>query len=694
MPFLDFIVQATESVGERFSKFTEGWDPSSLLGDALEGLTSTALVDPLMEAIVTFFYKHVADNFILLIDFLLSQFSPSSNFAYEMFGITDGYNSPLFNVFYYIATALLFSIFVFNLICISFGPVIDQKNGVFESVERLLVSAVLILAIRPFLGLLNTTADSIADLTSATIISGLSLTNTGVFDALDRKFTAIFLGLFLIILFLAILIEFIKLVLSIVERYIVVFLLHIASPVGACFFVSRSTSSICSNYIRMYIAQLFLLIMNKFFLYMFVEAVGQLAFLSFIGCLSLIAFLKCAQRIDGYMKSLGLSVAQTGRTLLGSLGGGIIAMGAMIKGGRSGAGFIGQRLAVAGAKSGDFGMTRVGTLIKGFSTGQPVPEAKSFSTFGELGGFANISSENAKANKAFLNLLQSGNYRTAMNAPARLQTSAIKSAFTAEGDDIFKSATGFHTKDIKSAQVMYDGSIKGVIMHQATNGKSYSYNFTASPSSQGIGNNVASINGPGGKMYVSTSPTENNDFSGIEFSNLDFSQYHDSQVSEVASVTGAKIDNRMWQDMGVKSCIVNEDNILIARTANGDEVAACNLATGSSYYKGINSNPLVKNPLPPFSATDILSSPVARSLPAGASVIDNSFVVHDKSPANYHATFDWKSNTESGQAIIKRPAPDDLLPGSKTHLVNMGKENGHYKVTIRPRKQSNTKVPK
>lgn len=101
MPFLDFIVQATESVGERFSKFTEGWDPSSLLGDALEGLTSTALVDPLMEAIVTFFYKHVADNFILLIDFLLSQFSPSSNFAYEMFGITDGYNSPLFNVFYY-----------------------------------------------------------------------------------------------------------------------------------------------------------------------------------------------------------------------------------------------------------------------------------------------------------------------------------------------------------------------------------------------------------------------------------------------------------------------------------------------------------------------------------------------------------------------------------------------------------------
>lgn len=26
MPFLDFIVQATESVGERFSKFTEGWE--------------------------------------------------------------------------------------------------------------------------------------------------------------------------------------------------------------------------------------------------------------------------------------------------------------------------------------------------------------------------------------------------------------------------------------------------------------------------------------------------------------------------------------------------------------------------------------------------------------------------------------------------------------------------------------------
>lgn len=694
MPLTDFFAGAAQSVGERFSKFTEGWDPSSLLGDALEGLTSTALIDPLMEAIVTFFYKHVADNFILLIDYLLSQFEPSSSFAYEMFGITDGYRSPLFNVFYYIATALLFSIFVFNLISISFGPVIDQKNGVMDSVSRFLISVVLILSIRPFLDLLNITADSIADLTSATIISGLSLTNTGVFDALDRKFTAIFLGLFLVILFLAIMIEFVKLILSIVERYIVVFLLHIASPVGACFFVSRATSSIFSNYIRMYVAQLFLLIMNKFFLYMFVEAVGQLAFLSFVGCLSLIAFLKCAQRIDGYMKSLGLSVAQTGSTLLGSLGGGVLAMGAMIKGGRSGSGIIGQGLTVAGAKSGDFGMARVGTLMKGFSSGQPVPEAKSFSTFGELGGFANTEAENAKVKKAFLNLLQSGNYKAAMNAPARLQTSAIKSAFIAEGNDIFKSATGFSSQNIKSAQVMYDGSIRGVVTHQATNGKSYSYDFTASPSSLGNGKNVTSINGPGGRMYISTSPSKGNDFSGMEFSNLDFSQYHDNQISEVASVTGANIDNRMWQDMGVKSCIVNEDNILIARNSAGNEVAAYNLATDSAYYKGINSNPLVKNPIQPFSASDVLSSPVSRSFPPGASVIADSFVVHDSTPANYYATFDWKSNTESGQAIIKRPVPDDLLSGSKTQLINMGKENGHYKVSVKTRKQSNTKVPK
>ena len=241
---------------------------------------------------------------------------------------------------------------------------------------------------------------------------------------------------------------------------------------------------------------------------------------------------------------------------------------------------------------------------------------------------------------------------------------------------------------------MYDGSIKGVVTHQATNGKSYSYDFTASPSSLGNGKNVTSINGPGGRMYISTSPSKGNDFSGMEFSNLDFSQYHDNQISEVASVTGANIDNRMWQDMGVKSCIVNEDNILIARNSAGNEVAAYNLATDSAYYKGINSNPLVKNPIQPFSAADVLSSPVSRSFPPGASVIADSFVVHDSTPANYYATFDWKTNTESGQAMIKRPVPDDLLSGSKAQLINMGKENGHYKVSVKTRKQSNTKVPK
>lgn len=160
--------------------------------------------------------------------------------------------------------------------------------------------------------------------------------------------------------------NYFKLLLEVVERYIVVGVLCYTSPLAYSMGASKTTGQVFKSWCRMVGSQLLMLIMNVWFLRAFSSSVGQ--FIGNGGALSTgkgsiflwlfcaIAFLKVAQRFDSYLATIGLNAAQTGtgfgmellvaaRALTGFGGGsfrsaGSVFRGSPVGGGGTGGGFF------------------------------------------------------------------------------------------------------------------------------------------------------------------------------------------------------------------------------------------------------------------------------------------------------------------------------------------------------------------
>ncbi len=135
---------------------------------------------------------------------------------------------------------------------------------------------------------------------------------------------AAFIGLFQLLIYWPLIKGFVKLYIEIVERYLVVVLLYFFFGAAAGTIVSNNTSNVFKSYMRMVASQIFLLFVNAALLSVFIDALLRKAFtVSIPNYIFGLAFLKVCQRIDSYMASLGLNVAQTGgQTLDAILGAG------------------------------------------------------------------------------------------------------------------------------------------------------------------------------------------------------------------------------------------------------------------------------------------------------------------------------------------------------------------------------------
>ena len=162
-------------------------------------------------------------------------------------------------------------------------------------------------------------------------MTGEDFTFAGVEQTLTNGLTTIvaaasMVGLILIlILLIALGWNYFKLLLETVERYIVVGVLCYTSPLAYSMGASKSTSNVFKSWCRMVGSQLLLLVMNVWFLRGFASSMGQ--FIGNGGALTTgkgsiflwmfcaLAYLKCAQRFDSYLSSIGLNVAQTGSSM-------------------------------------------------------------------------------------------------------------------------------------------------------------------------------------------------------------------------------------------------------------------------------------------------------------------------------------------------------------------------------------------
>ena len=235
-----------------------------------------------------------------------------------------------FGILQYTAWALLFLITVWQLFRAFGGPITDAENPL-TLVARSILFAVMIgyaqsifqmtldIARAPYTALMEVTM-TVEDFTFAGIEEALK---NGLVTIVAT--TSIVGTLLLVILEIALGWNYFKLLLETVERYVVVGVLCYTSPLAFAMGGSKETNSVFRSWCRMVGSQLILLIMNVWFLRAFGSSVGQ--FIGNGGALTngrgsiflwlfcALAFLKCAQRFDSYLSSIGLNVAQTGSSM-------------------------------------------------------------------------------------------------------------------------------------------------------------------------------------------------------------------------------------------------------------------------------------------------------------------------------------------------------------------------------------------
>ena len=272
-----------------------------------------------------------------------------------------------FSILQYFAWALIFIITVWQLFRVFGGPITEAENP-WHLMARSSIFAILIGYAKPiFLLVLDIARAPYTALMDASMDPG-DFTFAGIEQSLSNGLVTLIsvasvVGLILqLILLISLGWNYFKMLLEVVERYIVVGVLCYTSPLAFAMGGSKTTNQVFKSWCRMVGSQLLLLVMNVWFLRAFNSSVGQFAANGgalttgsgniFLWIFCALAFLKTAQKFDSYLASMGLSVAQTGssmgmevlmaaRVLGGFGGGGARSAGSVFRGGAAATGSAG-----------------------------------------------------------------------------------------------------------------------------------------------------------------------------------------------------------------------------------------------------------------------------------------------------------------------------------------------------------------
>ena len=247
-------------------------------------------------------------------------------------------SASFFPVFMWIALALVFIILIFSVMRSMFDSASKGEHPLRLAAGAVLAGTGVVYSYSIFImaeKVLNTLYRPIRNVfleLSKEGFSGLE-EDAGLHLFAEQDFlSSLAVTVISLIFFLAVIIQFTRLLLEAFERYIVMGLMFYTSPLAFSTLVSNETRIIFRSWIRMLISQFLLMALNLFFLGIFYSAFVNL-FSQFSVyeegtgylfkspadfmcrmCL-LIGWLTAGQKIDQHLRSLGLSVAQTGEGL-------------------------------------------------------------------------------------------------------------------------------------------------------------------------------------------------------------------------------------------------------------------------------------------------------------------------------------------------------------------------------------------
>lgn len=160
------------------------------------------------------------------------------------------------------------------------------------------------------------------------------------------------------------------------ERYFVATILLFFFPTFVPSIISNSTSNVFHSYCRMFLTQAGLLLANSVFMKIFIIVLTQRGWTSnLLGYVCGLAFVKFCMKIDAYLASMGLNVAQTGGGMMDSIGGSMFALTNALRIGQSVGGTVrrtGSAIAQKAVVNHNEGAYKVGQVLAGnFSQATP-----------------------------------------------------------------------------------------------------------------------------------------------------------------------------------------------------------------------------------------------------------------------------------------------------------------------------------
>jgi len=185
-----------------------------------------------------------------------------------------------FNILQYMAWCILFLITVWQLFRSFGGPITEAENP-WHLLIRSAIFALLIGYAKPiFLLILNIARAPYTALMDATLDPG-AFTFAGIEQILTNGIVTLVAVISIVGLLLIVILEislgwnYFKLLLEVVERYIVVGVLFYTSPLAFSMGASKTTNKVFQSWCRMVGSQLLLLVLNVWFLRAFNSSVGQ-----------------------------------------------------------------------------------------------------------------------------------------------------------------------------------------------------------------------------------------------------------------------------------------------------------------------------------------------------------------------------------------------------------------------------------
>lgn len=286
----------------------------------------------MIEALISSFLSAFGEILEFVVELILNSISFDINQFQADFPVAG----TMYTILQGVAFGIIFGIGIFQLVKFFTGPLSQTTETPLRiGVRCVIASACVLLGNYGLVAVCNLFSYPYADLSSVdgvnfgstwgsagvssfitTLSSGdLSGLTDGVVAELN-SFAMLFLS-FIILILLGW--NLFKLVLEVIERYLVLMTIIYTSPLGWATIASESTEGIFKKWLSMFFSQCVMMLLNvwsfKIVLSIFGTG-GEGASLSFMRLVIGLAFCKVAQRMDTYLNQIGANPALTGQNML------------------------------------------------------------------------------------------------------------------------------------------------------------------------------------------------------------------------------------------------------------------------------------------------------------------------------------------------------------------------------------------